>query len=66
MHDSVCYTLNGHDTIPIVRLVTCNPIPNAVLNDMRVHVHLSMYGNLVTEYGNLVMGPFSRTFDYVL
>jgi hypothetical protein len=57
VHDSVCDTPNGHDTIPIVRLVTQTPISNAGLNDMRAHVPSSTYGKLVitlSTYGNLV------------
>ena len=60
LHDSFCYTPNGHDIIFIVRLVTLTPIPNAVLNDMRALVHLSTYGNLVTEYEKLVTPQLSE------
>ena len=55
VHNSICYTPNGHDLISILRLVTHTPIPNAVLTDMQARVHLSTYGNLVTESGNLVI-----------
>ena len=61
MHDSVCYTPNVHETTPVVRLITHTPIPNAVLNDiMRALVHLSTYGNLVTEYEKLVTPQLSE------